>query len=189
MSRFKTQQTKAISGFRPLSKLMISAILMLTSLQCLALASDRDQPIYIESDSAERNEKDGITIYRGKVKMDQGTLRILADKVTIHSIDNQVSKIIAVGKPAHYQQKPSPEKQTVIAKGDTIEYMIDQEKIYLINNASLKQEGTTMTGKRINYDIKASQVKAVGGNRSSKQRIQMVIPPKPKSPAAPKPVQ
>ncbi|BFM17421.1 lipopolysaccharide transport periplasmic protein LptA [Maricurvus nonylphenolicus] len=181
MSQFKPQSTRRTGV---LASCFATAILLLTSSLCFGLASDRDQPIYIESDSAERNEKDGITIYRGKVKMDQGTLRILADKVTIHSIDNQVTKIIAVGKPAHYQQKPSPEKETVIAKGNTIEYFIDQEKLHLINDASLKQEGSTMTGKRINYDIKASQVKASGGSRTSKQRIQMVIPPKPKGNAA-----
>ncbi len=145
-----------------------------------ALASDREQPIHISSDSAERNEKKGITIYTGSVQMDQGTLRINADKVVIHSIDNEIEKIVATGQPAKYQQKPSPEKQMVVAKGDTIEYMPENEKLFLINNASLRQnDGTTMTGKRIDYDIKQSLVKAKGNKSNTKdERIHMVIQPK-----------
>lgn len=145
-----------------------------------ALASDKQQPIHISSDKAERNEKKGVTIYEGAVQMDQGTLRIKADKVVIHSVNNEIAKIIATGKPAHYQQKPSPEKQLVVAKGDTIEYMIDVEKLHLINNASLRQnDGTTMTGKRIDYNIKESLVKAQSNKTNSKDdRIHMVIQPK-----------
>lgn len=145
-----------------------------------ALASDKQQPIHISSDKAERNEKMGVTTYEGAVQMDQGTLRIKGDKVVIHSVNNEIAKIIATGKPAHYQQKPSPEKQMVIAKGDTIEYMIDVEKLHLINNASLRQnDGTTMTGKRIDYNIKESLVKAQSNKTDSKNdRIHMVIQPK-----------
>lgn len=167
-----------------LKKLSISVILMslLGGLSPLlwALASDKQQPIHISSDKAERNEKKGVTTYEGAVQMDQGTLRIKADKVVIHSVNNEIAKIIATGKPAHYQQKPSPEKQMVIAKGDTIEYMIEIEKLHLINNASLRQnDGTTMTGKRIDYNIKESLVKAQSNKTDSKNdRIHMVIQPK-----------
>lgn len=157
------------------TRLLCVALLTSLSTGVLALASDKQQPIHISSDSAERNEKKGVTTYIGAVQMDQGTLRIMADKVVIHSVNNEISKIIATGKPAEYQQKPSPEKQLVIAKGDTIEYMLDKEKLHLINNASLRQnDGTTMTGKRIDYNMKESLVKAEGQS----ERIHMVIQPK-----------
>jgi len=142
-----------------------------------ALASDREQPIYIESDSAERDDKKGITTYQGKVKMDQGSMRIVADKITIHSVDNRVHMIVATGKPARYQQKPSPDKELVVAEGGTIRYEIDPERLELVKNASIMQEGTTMSGDRIDYNITESLVKAAGDAHSSNQRIKMVIPP------------
>lgn len=159
---------------------LLSVVLGTLSAPLWALASDKDQPIHISSDSAERNEKKGITTYTGSVQMEQGTLRIDADKVVIHSINNEISKIVATGKPAEYRQKPSPQKQMVIAKGDTIEYMLDAEKLYLINNASLRQnDGTLMTGKRIDYDIKESLVKAESSKtNTNNDRIHMVIQPK-----------
>ena len=159
---------------------LLTVVISTLSAPLWALASDKEQPIHISSDSAERNEKKGITIYTGSVQMEQGTLRIDADKVVIHSVNNEISKIVATGKPAEYRQKPSPQKQMVIAKGDTIEYMLDVEKLFLINNASLRQnDGTIMTGKRIDYDIKESLVKAESSKTNTKNdRIHMVIQPK-----------
>ena len=159
---------------------LLSVVLSTFSAPLWALASDKNQPIHISSDSAERNEKKGVTIYTGSVQMEQGTLRIDADKVVIHSTNNEISKIVATGTPAQYQQKPSPQKQMVVAKGDTIEYMLAAEKLFLINNASLRQnDGTLMTGERIDYNIKESLVKAEGSKTDAKNdRIHMVIQPK-----------
>ena len=141
-----------------------------------ALPSDRQQPIKIESDRATQDDKKGITVYEGSVVIRQGTIKINADKVTVYSDNNQVDKIICVGKPAHYQQRPNLEDGLVFASGDTIEYYLASDKIALLTNASLEQNGTTITGDKINYDLKAEVVKATaGGNK--RERIQMIIPP------------
>lgn len=148
----------------------------------LALDSDREQPIHISSDTAERNDKKGITTYTGAVQMDQGSMSIKADKVVLHSnANNDITLVVATGQPAEYRQKPAPDKEVVIARGNTIEYKLDTEKLHIIENASLRQgDGTTLTGKVINYDLKTSVVKAEGGSSTTTEpgRIHMTIPPK-----------
>ena len=52
----------------------------------------------------------------------------------------------------------------------------NKEKIGLIQDASLEQNGTTITGDRIDYDLKSEIVKA-SSSENTKQRIEMVIPP------------
>ena len=141
-----------------------------------ALPSDRQQSIRIESDRAEKDDKKGTTVYEGSVVIRQGTIKINADKVTVFSESNQVDKIVCIGKPAHYQQRPNLEDGLVFASGNTIEYYLASDKIFLLKNASLEQNGTTITGDKINYDLKAEVVKASAGN-NTRQRIQMVIPP------------
>lgn len=165
---------------KPAHIIALMLLLPLAPTSLHALPSDREQPIHIQSDTAERNEKKGTTVYRGDVQMDQGTLQIKADKVVIHSVDNQVNMIIATGKPARYHQKPEANKPAVKASGNTIEYLVSEEKLRLIKNASLIQnDGTTMTGERINYDMKGAVVKAAGQSNSTRpKRIHMVIPPK-----------
>ncbi len=142
-----------------------------------ALQSDRSQPITIDADSAERDEQAGTTTYSGKVEMAQGSMRIQADKIVIYSTKDKVSKIVASGKPAQYEQKPSDKEGKVIATANILEYLIDQESLRLLEKASLKQEGTSLSGSSIEYDVRKSVVKA-GSDQTQKQRVRMVIPPK-----------
>lgn len=143
----------------------------------LALQSDRSQPITIDADTAERDELAGTTTYAGKVLMAQGSMRIEADKIVIYNRKDKVTKIIAKGKPATYQQKPSEKEGKVVASAYVLEYQIDKETLRLIDSASLKQEGTSLSGNTIEYDVRRSVVKA-GSNDDQNERVRMVIPPK-----------
>ena len=70
-----------------LSKISISAALLLCTIlsaAAVALPDDREKTISIESDSAERNEKTGLTVYQGNVIISQGSILIEADKITLH---------------------------------------------------------------------------------------------------------
>lgn len=153
----------------------LGMLLMGYSMTVFGLASDRSQSITIMSDRAERDEQKGTTTYAGNVTMQQGSMRIDADKVVIYNDKNKVTKIVATGTPARYQQKPSAKEGLVVAEADRLEYNIAQETLHLINSAFLKQEGTSLSGKRIDYDVKQSVVKA-GGDEQQKQRVKMVIP-------------
>ncbi len=161
-----------------------SRIILATLCACLtnlctttawALPSDREQPIRIQSDTAERDEKQGLTTYRGQVHMAQGSLRIEADSVTIHSTNNKVTKIVALGNPARYQQLPEQGKQVVKATGKTIKYFVDSEKLQLIEQASVDQGGSILKGEQIDYDIQSSLMKA--GQTGKPTRVEMVIQP------------
>lgn len=143
----------------------------------IALQSDRSQPITIDADTAERDEIAGTITYAGKVQMAQGSMRIEADKIVIYNHKDKVTKIVAKGKPATYQQKPNAKDGKVVASAYVLEYQIDKETLRLINSASLKQEGTSLSGSTIEYDVRRSVVKA-GSNDDQNERVRMVIPPK-----------
>ena len=142
----------------------------------LALPSDRQKPIVIESDRAQHNEQTGVTVYQGSVVITQATIRIMADKFSVNSLGNKVTKIVCTGKPAHYQQQPRPDAKLVTARANTIEYHLSKDAVTLLGAASLEQEGSTLKGERINYDLQAELVEATG-SATGNRRIQMVIPP------------
>lgn len=163
-----------MSLFRPL----IGAVALSLSLLCgasQASTADRDQAITIHADRAEHNEQTGTTTYTGEVVMQQGSMRIEADEVLIHSERNRVVKIIAEGRPARYQQKPSETESLVVAQANRLEYNISQDTLHLIDNASLQQDGTSLSGSRIDYDVNQAVVKA-GGGTDQNERVRMVIP-------------
>lgn len=155
----------------------IALCALLTSASAWSLPDDRNQPITIDADSAERDELAGTTTYAGRVEMAQGSMRIQADKIVIYNTKDKVSKIVASGQPAQYEQKPNDSEGKVIATANILEYRLDQESLKLIEKASLKQEGTSLSGSRIEYDVRKSVVKA-GSDQTQNQRVRMVIPPK-----------
>lgn len=161
----------------PFKQLYVCAAVLLLCFSATAfgLASDRNESITIVADRAERDEQQGTTTYAGNVVMEQGSMRIDAEKVVIYNDKNKVTMIVASGKPARYQQKPSAKEGLVVAEAFRLEYNIAQETLHLINSALLKQEGTSLSGNRIDYDVKQSVVKA-GGDEQRQERVKMVIP-------------
>ena len=140
-----------------------------------ALPEDREQPIQIESNRAVRDEKAGTMIYIGNVELVQGSLKMLADRLEIYTLENnEVERIIGHGTPAYVEQKPSADKQVIKARGDTIRYFVTEEKLQLEKNASIEQDGSVVTSNIIDYFIKDEIVKASG----SEQRVRVVIPPR-----------
>lgn len=166
----------------------ITAALLATSFSLLsglahALPSDSGQPINVQADSAEMDDKRGVAIYRGDVVITQGTLKITGDTVTINLDKNgDIDVFTSVGKPAYYEQQPSTDKELVKAYGLTIQYFANNEKIIIVDQARVIQQGSTFRGEKIIYDIQKQIVTAGRGKQGTittpAPRINMVIQPK-----------
>lgn len=163
--------------------LILSLGAALGSAAAWALPSDRDQPIRIQADSAELDDRQGVAVYRGDVIITQGTLKITGDTVTItQTASGDIDVFTSVGNLAYYEQKPAVDKDIVKAYGKTIQYFASNERIVLIDQAKVIQEGNTFEGEKIVYDTRRQIVnagRATGGNVSTQRpRIDMVIQPK-----------
>ncbi|MGG2395894.1 lipopolysaccharide transport periplasmic protein LptA [Pseudomonas sp. SH1-B] len=163
--------------------LILSLGAALGSAAAWALPSDRDQPIRIQADTAELDDKQGVAVYRGDVIITQGTLKITGDTVTItQTASGDIDVFTSVGDLAYYEQKPAVDKDIVKAYGKTIQYFASNERIVLIDQAKVIQEGNTFEGEKIVYDTRRQIVnagRATGNNVSTpRPRIDMVIQPK-----------
>ncbi len=170
-----------LRGFKTPRRWPLRALIAVLALSELppsfALPNDRMQPITIDADTAEHDEQAGTITYAGAVIMQQGSMRIDADKVVIHSAKDRVTKIVAKGQPASYQQQPQAAGEQVVAKAKQIEYNLEQDSLKLTDNASLQQGGTRLSGTTIEYDVRKAVVKADSEGRTN-ERVRMVIPPK-----------
>ena len=140
----------------------------------LALPEDADQPIHIRADNAEIDQQQGLAIYRGEVRVEQGTLRVTADEMTVEYVDQKVVRIIAKGNPAYYRQQIEAGKAEVTAHSSVIIYFTQEERLDLLGDAFLTQEGSEITGDLITYDIVAGKVDATAEND---ERIRMILQP------------
>ena len=180
-----------IMPFRSLFYLTIISLAILFSLSenLMALATDRDQPITLEADTADIDELSGISIYTGNVILTQGSMVIKSEKLTLYNDKNkQLEKAVAVDKKnfARFKQRPEGKKQDFKARAITLIYYLKKEKIHLLENARVDQEGGSFSGHKIIYDTKNETV--VASSKKDKQgkpagngsRVKVTIPAKKK---------
>lgn len=171
------------------------AALMLMPALAWALPSDRQKPINIEADHAQLDDREGVTQYKGDAILTQGTLRITGDIITFFYDQNkQLTKAVAEGKLATYEQVHNPGEKPVRAKALKMEYFADRQKIYLTGDGHVWQNGDEFTGNYIEYDIARNVVSAnskpveVDGQQQKKGRVHIIIQPQntgePAKPAA-----
>ena len=102
--------------------------------------------------------------------------------MTVEYRNQKVVRITATGNPAHYQQQLDLAKDQVKAHSSTIIYHTQDERLDLLGDAFLTQEGNEITGDQIKYDIVAGKVDA---ESQSNQRIRMVLQPAGRTSSAP----
>lgn len=157
-----------------------------------ALSDDRNQPMYVEADRADIDDKRGVSVYRGNVKITQGTLQLTAAELTVHSKGGDIIKAIAVGQPATYRQRPDGKDQNVEAEAERMEYFAQEQTLILLDKAQVRQAGDTFSSDKIDYDIGKDTVKAGAGSPSDRVRITIqpktkAAPPAPTTESAPAP--
>lgn len=140
-----------------------------------AKKSDFSQPIDVQADSSEFDEKSGVQILSGNVQITQGSMRIKADRITVGIELGKLSTITGTGSPIIFEQE-NEEGELVSGRCDAIEYNAKEASLTLIGNASLKQPNQELSGNRIVFDSRTQKVRADGGTNG---RVNIKIQPPP----------
>jgi len=156
---------------------ILTTALVLISSNVHARQSDFTQPILINGDRSEYDEKTGIHIWSGNVEITQGTMQIKADSVTITLRDNKLSRVEGTGSPIQFQQE-NEAGELVTGKANAIDYNAENNSLALSGSATLTQPGQRLQSERIVFDINRQKVSAEGGDNG---RVSIQIqPPDPK---------
>lgn len=156
---------------RPALLSLFALLCVFASQQVAALPDDNQQPIQLSADSADMDEGKGRSIYRGDVEVIQGSIRLLADTVTVLQEGREPQEIIAVGNVRFSQQGP---KGPIKGKSRRAEYLVNSEILTLIDDAWIDQAGDSMSSDRIIYDRVKHRVRG-GAAAKGKQRVQMTL--------------
>ncbi|NKC15934.1 MAG: lipopolysaccharide transport periplasmic protein LptA [Gammaproteobacteria bacterium] len=158
------------------SKALLASFFWLICAGAAALSSDRDQPINIEADWAEADDIRRVTVYKGRVVVVQGSIRITGDVVTMYyDQKRELTKLVATGRPARFKQKADQgELQRADAK--RLEYLVGSDTMVLVGTANLAQGKSKVSADRIMYDTQNSQIKAESKKEErSRGRVRIVI--------------
>ena len=180
-------------------RLAVALALAGCTLAAYALPSDKDQPIEVEADTAELDDVQKVSVYRGNVVVIQGTIRMTGDVMTVHQTeDGDLDTLVLEGKPATYRQLPENSKVYDEAEALRMEYYELRNYVILIREAVVTQEGLRFSGDRIEYDTALSKVKAwsskTSGDGATKpaetgERVKIIIKKKEKPEEAGPPAQ
>ena len=149
------------------------------------LAGDREQPIQLEADRVEIDERRGVSIYSGNVRLIQGSTHISGEKITVNNGKNGLETLVASGAPARFRQLPDGETREVVATAKKMEYQVGKRMLILTGNARLDKGQDQFSGAKLEYDMAKNLIRAksVDGETGGKpQRIQMIIQPQTPTP-------
>jgi len=141
-----------------------------------ALSSDKEKPVEVEADSFHLDDAKKLTTYSGNVIITQGSMEIMADKVSIYSVRGATDKVIATGNPVKFKQQPDGQQDLIRGEAQRFKYLVSKNTLVLINKATLWQSGTTFSSDQITYDSKRSIVKA-GDKKSASKRVKITLQP------------
>ena len=149
--------------------------MILYSSLAVSIDSDKDKPIFLESDSAKWDENSQKSTYRGNVVVTQGTMLLTGDLLVVTSKNNEINNMVITGKKSTYKQKTQSGK---IVNGEAyeIQYFVENSKIIFLNNAVLTQSNNVVKSNKIIYVTDSENI--IAGDKKGKSRVKMTIEPK-----------
>lgn len=156
-------------------KYIFSMLMIFYSSFALSIDSDKDKPIFLESDSAKWDENSQKSTYRGNVVVTQGTLLLTGDLLVVTSKNNEINNMVITGEKSTYKQKTQSGK---IVNGEAyeIQYFVENSKIIFLNNAVLTQSNNVVKSNKIIYVTDSENI--IAGDKKGKSRVKMTIEPK-----------
>lgn len=146
-----------------------------------AKSSDRNQPIFLDSNNQEGvMDGNSTNVWTGNVTLKQGTLDITAQRAELTQRNGDPSKAVFTGSPVKLRQQQD-DGTWMDATANRIEYDMSSEIITLIGNYTVKSPRGSNSGQRMVYNTRTGNIKS-GGDGT---RVRTVIQPK-SAGAAPK---
>ena len=148
--------------------------------------ADRDKPVNIEADRMSYDDLRQINIFDGNVTLTQGTLMIVADRITVKQDPEGFQRGVAEKGPggvAYFRQKRDGLDEYIEGWGERIEYDARTEKADLISRARILRGGDEVRGNTINYDGRSEFFTVFGGRQAASPnnpdgRVRAVIQPR-----------
>ena len=158
--------------------------------------ADRDKPVHIEAERMTYDDLRQVNVFEGRVVLTQGTLTILADRITVRQDPEGFQHGTADKGPdgfAYFRQKREGVDEVVQGWGDKIEYDAKGEKADMIGRARFLRGADEVRGNTIRYDGRTEFYSVNGANPApgaqgvpGDNRVRAVIQPRnTASPATP----
>ena len=131
-------------------------IVTITFIAASAVQADdasRQAPVSLRADRIEIDQKTGISRYRGKVAVNQGTLQLTADKATVERQGELLRKVTAEGMPATFRDRPEGQTEFIEGEALRMEYEALERKLHLTGKVSVKRGDDQLKAGELHYHL------------------------------------
>ena len=142
--------------------------LTLAVVSAAGLVEDSEQPIDVQADEGSCDPNSSVCVLTGTVRIQQGTLRLEANKVTLSNQGGQIERIVAegrTGEPARLRQRLNPSEPFANASAQRIDYAVGEGRVELRGDAHLSQNDREFSGDILFWDTREGRVHAPSGVR------------------------
>ena len=127
------------------------------------------------------NLDNSLWTFRGNVKITMDHGELTADEAQVDFIKKLLSKAVATGKPAEFQQRIEKTGKTALGHADNIDYDASKGVVRLTKNAWLSDGQNEVRGESLKYNVLAQTIVADAAEQNS-QRVHIIITPPPSKP-------
>ncbi|MHB8254870.1 MAG: lipopolysaccharide transport periplasmic protein LptA [Acidiferrobacter sp.] len=138
------------------------------------------QPLSVQADSIQIDERTGLSLYQGHVRLVQDGLTIHAKKVRVRSAHGQVLSIRAYGNPMHMEDQKTG-GLPVFGEAQTLHFVAASDEVTLTSHVVFRQGVNVLHGHIIHYYVRAQRMTAIRGAHS---RVRARITPHTHKPKA-----
>ena len=139
----------------------VASAIFALSLPAMALKSDTQQPMTINSVKQSLDLEKNVTTFTDDVIIKQGSIDIRANKVVVTRPSSDSDKIIveAFGSPVTFYQLQDDGKP-IKGHASKARYEVDKQLVTLTGNAYLEQLDSNIQGDKITYLVPTQQMEA-----------------------------
>ena len=127
------------------------------------------------------NFDNGLVQLHNNVKIVTEDAQLLADEAQIRFVKSLLSKAVAHGKPAEFQERIEKTGKLAHGHADEIDYDAAKGLVVLSKNAWVSDGQYEFRGESFKYDMQAQRIIADPGEQDS-QRVHIIITPPPAKP-------
>jgi lipopolysaccharide export system protein LptA len=169
----------------------VIAVTLALTFAAQAEKADRGKPIQVDADRQFGDQKKQESTFEGHVVINQGTLRIDADRVTVRQDNAGNVYVAAAGQPAKFRQKRDGFEEYVEGYAQRIDYDGKADTVKFFDRAKVKRDQDEINSNYIQYNVNSETFEAFdpaqkqAGVEVPGGRVRAVIQPKQKNAPAP----
>jgi len=127
------------------------------------------------------NFDNSLWVFRGNVRITMEGGQLTADEAQIDFVKKLLSKAVAYGKPAEFEQRIEKTGKVAHGHADNIDYDAIKGVVRLTKNAWLSDGQNEVRGESLKYNVLAQSIIADAAEQNS-QRVHIIITPAPSKP-------